>query len=266
MNYLLNNLQVNDKGTLGLKSRALPAAEQFLLARYFMHRTVYYHKTTMAFEESCRQLIRRIRNRGQFNEEGEKYGLPKSGEEINDIASTEKLYLFDDSYIDNLITRASEDPQDEIKFLAKTILNREPPKLLKEICDLYKTDEEESLKGKFFKEICKLQLKNLATKYNIPLGMFLYCETHPLRIESRSGIMSSKEAKKMPSEEADESIQIFPRNSTEPKSIVDLPNSIIKQMSGLKYQYIRLYVVKHPTLTNADLTEIQTTVQGWGPT
>ena len=74
LNYLLNALRVSPNGLLGVDEKALPAAEQYLFARYFMHRTVYWHKTTYAFEEAARQLIRRLRD-GKPDE----YDLPRDG-------------------------------------------------------------------------------------------------------------------------------------------------------------------------------------------
>jgi hypothetical protein len=50
INYLLNSLRVSEKGMLGISEKAIPAAEQFLFARYFMHQAVYFHKTTVAIE------------------------------------------------------------------------------------------------------------------------------------------------------------------------------------------------------------------------
>ena len=41
---------------------AITAANHFLTARFYMHRSVYYHKTTFGFEEACRQLFRRLRD------------------------------------------------------------------------------------------------------------------------------------------------------------------------------------------------------------
>jgi len=37
INYLLNSLGVSPSGLVGVSAKALPAAEQFLFARYFMH-------------------------------------------------------------------------------------------------------------------------------------------------------------------------------------------------------------------------------------
>ena len=52
---------------IGIDWTALPAAEQFLFARYFMYRTVYYHKTTFGMEETFRQLLRRCQQREGYS-------------------------------------------------------------------------------------------------------------------------------------------------------------------------------------------------------
>ena len=55
LDYLLNNIRISPKGAVGVELKALPAAEHFLLARLYMHRVVYYHKTTFGMEEACRR-------------------------------------------------------------------------------------------------------------------------------------------------------------------------------------------------------------------
>jgi HD superfamily phosphohydrolase len=40
--------------------KALPAAEQFLLARYALHEQVYFHKTTRCIEHMIEKLLRRV--------------------------------------------------------------------------------------------------------------------------------------------------------------------------------------------------------------
>jgi HD superfamily phosphohydrolase len=68
---------------LGVSDKALTAVEHFLLARFFMHRSVYYHKTTFALEEACRQLLRRLRDR-------KKYGVPVDGEAVKALEAVRK--------------------------------------------------------------------------------------------------------------------------------------------------------------------------------
>jgi len=73
--------------TFCLEKKALPAAEQFLLARYTLHQQVYFHKTTRCVEHMIGKLLRAIarlagarptcaRPTGGRGEEAPKTGLP----------------------------------------------------------------------------------------------------------------------------------------------------------------------------------------------
>lgn len=46
--------------TFCLDAKALPAAEQFLLARYTLHEQVYFHKTTRCLEKMIAKLLGRV--------------------------------------------------------------------------------------------------------------------------------------------------------------------------------------------------------------
>ena len=59
IDYLLSHVKISPEGVVGIERKALAAVEHFVLARFFMHKAVYYHKTTYGFEECCRQLLRR---------------------------------------------------------------------------------------------------------------------------------------------------------------------------------------------------------------
>jgi HD superfamily phosphohydrolase len=73
--WLIDNLRVAEIGidtpdgpeasarkvpTFCLTAKALPAAEQFLLARYTLHQQVYFHKTTRCVEHMIGRLMRRL--------------------------------------------------------------------------------------------------------------------------------------------------------------------------------------------------------------
>lgn len=49
--------------TFCLDRKALPAAEQFLLARYTLHEQVYFHKTTRCIEHMAAKLLRMVADR-----------------------------------------------------------------------------------------------------------------------------------------------------------------------------------------------------------
>jgi len=114
VNYLLNSLRISPTGMLGVDEKALPAAEQFLLARFFMHKTVYYHKTTYAMEEACRQLLRRMRDEDRFE-------MPRGGEEILGIARSPMLAGFTDYYVDQKVHEASLNGDRITRALAHSI-------------------------------------------------------------------------------------------------------------------------------------------------
>ena len=60
--WMLEHLHVDsEKGRFYLGQKALYAAETYVLARYHMYRSVYYHKTTRAAEVMLRLLFRRYK-------------------------------------------------------------------------------------------------------------------------------------------------------------------------------------------------------------
>ena len=98
LKYLLNSIRKSPKGMLGVDEKALAAAEHFLLARVFMHRVVYYHKTTYGFEEACRQLLRRMRDCKRYDSL-----LAKDGTAVRSIVCGRELRGFTDDYVDRAI-------------------------------------------------------------------------------------------------------------------------------------------------------------------
>jgi HD superfamily phosphohydrolase len=153
INYLLNNLKVSPSGRVGISEKAMPAAEQFLLARFFMHRTVYYHKTTFGIEEVCRQLLRRLRDQ-------EKYKIPTDGNKIRKLVTSDALGTFTDAYVDQIIQKAVNDDDQVIQTLAKSIQKRRPPKLLAEVNVLVSSEEPgRTHKGTIFILNCRHKLR-----------------------------------------------------------------------------------------------------------
>jgi HD superfamily phosphohydrolase len=62
--------------TFCLEKKALPAAEQFLLARYTLHQQVYFHKATRCVEHMIGKLLRAIAHRAAKRGEWRLTGLP----------------------------------------------------------------------------------------------------------------------------------------------------------------------------------------------
>lgn len=125
LNYLLRNIRASPNGMIGIDYKAISAAEQYLLARFFMHKTVYYHKTTFALEEVLRQLLRRCRDKKM-------YGVPRDGGKIREIVTdSSRLLSFTDSFVDRIAYQAIDDRDPVIKALAHAVVFRRPQVCLK---------------------------------------------------------------------------------------------------------------------------------------
>ena len=237
LDYLLNNVTISPGGLIGVSEKAMPAAEHFLLARLYMHRCVYWHKTTFGFEEACKQLLHRVR---RDPERAESYGLAVDGVEIRTLVASDKLGTFTDAYVDRVIHAATADAEPVIAALANCIAGRRAPKLVKEVSTF---SAETVTAGTQFKQACRFRLATLAERYCIPLGQFLFAESKPLTLEERAALMTAEEADKRDPAEREELIKVFRRGVAEPVSLVEIPESPIAQLARNRFMLRRLYVV-----------------------
>ena len=257
INYLLNNLKVSPSGMLGISEKAIPAAEQFLLARFFMHRTVYYHKTTFGMEEVCRQLLRRLRAQG-------KYEIPKDGKDVKELVTSKALGTFTDAYVDRIIQEAVNDENQVVRALASSIQRRRPPQRLKEVNILRSSQERNGHHaGTTFKINCKHNLHKLANDFHIHLEQFLLCETPSLRLEKRGPLVAAEEAMRTNWKEEEELIKVFVADESEPKSLVDIPYSLLSKCAGLFFQSFRLYVVYEGEDKDDVISQLRKRVKDW---
>jgi len=257
INYLLNSLRISDTGMVGVTEKALPAAEQFLLARFFMHKAVYYHKTTFGIEEACRQLLRRIRDAGTFDE------MPRDGDAVLDLVRGRDLAGFTDNYVDRLVHRAVFEGDTVMKALARCIESRRPPKLLMEVQVLEDAEHQTHNQGRSFFSRAKGSLKKLAEKHNIPLGQFFLCSTAPLKLEKRGPFVTAKQGRDIESEVEDELIKVFVGGESEPRSLVEVSHSLIYVCSKYTWQAFRLYVVCDGSDQTKAAGPIRDEVRGW---
>ena len=257
INYLLNNMTVGPSGIVGISEKAIPAAEQFLLARFFMHRTVYYHKTTFGMEEVCRQLLRRLRAQG-------KYGIPKDGNELKRVVTSKSIGTFTDAYVDRIVQQAADDENQVIRILARSISARRPPQLLKEV-NILRSDQEQNVHhaGTTFKLNCRHNLFKLSTDFDIQLEQFILCETPPLRLEKRGPLVTAEDAIRSKWKEEEELIKVFLHSEDEPKSLVDVPYSLISKCAGLSYQSFRLYIVYEGNDKDDVIARLRDKVKDW---
>lgn len=138
--WLMDNLRVaevtledeqRNVPTFCFAGKAIPAAEQFLLARYTLHEQVYFHKTTRSFEKMIGKLLSRIaelsRNK---NTAPRKTGLPKGHPLLHFFArdgETVEYYLaLDDAVIYGALEQMIRAGDKMISLLACCLRDRKP--------------------------------------------------------------------------------------------------------------------------------------------
>ncbi len=251
LNYLIHCLQVSPSGMIGVKRKAITALEHFTFARFFMHKAVYFHKTTFGLEEACRQLLRRCKDLGR-------HGVPESSEAIQSIVTGENLGTCTDAFVDRIVQSATTDEDECVSSLAKSIRNRQTPKLISEVVELGAEDTS----GRLLKNDCKHQLRALADRLGIRVGRFLYATTKPLSLEKRGATLDATAARGIEPEERDELMKVFEDGNAEPTSLVDLPETLLHRLGGQRWFAHRLYVVDNGD--SALVETAKTAVAGWG--
>lgn len=265
INYLLNNLRISQDNVLGFKEKAIPALEHYLLARFFMYRVVYFHKTIFGLEEACCQLLKRLRDKNDH-----KYGVPLDGEAIKVIVqSQEGLSKFTDSFVDNIVRKAITDDNEIIRTLALSILDRKPPVLIKEVRVCEETESKYHA-GKTFMQNCKNKLFGLSEEFSIPLGLFLICEPKinvlkEPRKDRYENIarLSKNEIYEKVSEDEGEDIKIFKDNKNKPISLMDIDYSFIVKYAKYSLQLYRLYVVYEGKDKEEVIKNLREKVKDW---
>jgi len=267
INYLLHNLKVSPQRMVGFLDKALPAVEHMLLARFFLYRVVYYHKTIYGLEEVCRQLLRRLRDR-----DGEHYEIPLDGEAVKKLVVSTELHAFTDAFIDNIIQRSVHDKDKVIKVLAKSIQSRKPPALLKEVIVCEETGKQYHA-GNTFVQNCKTKLKKELVDdlhEKIPLKQFLLCKPKIPLVRQPERYTAAEVAEleqqkiyDMAYGEEEEDIKIFVGDRTEPVSLMDIEHSIVAKYANYSLQMFRLYVVYEGEDRNDVIAQLRDRVRDW---
>lgn len=255
LNYLLNNLKASRSGVIGVREKAVTAVDHFLLGRFFMYRSVYYHKTTFGLEEACRQLLRRVRDAGLFT-------MPKDGDAVLDMVGDARLGSFTDAFVDRVIEEAAESTDPVVQALANCIRRRRPPRLLREE-QILKPSGTKDHAGAMFLKDCKYRLQELAKTHNLPPGRFLVAETPALTLEKRGALLTEEEARKLDEPEKEEIIRVFRGDEPEPVSILQVDHSIVHLCSNHFFQAFRLYLVSDDKSDDALIERLRKEVAGW---
>jgi hypothetical protein len=200
-------------------------------------------------------MLRRLRDHGEPQ-------LAADGEAIKEIVTSERLGEFTDPYVDKLVQRAASHQDEGIRALADAIRNRWPPKLLKEVC-VFKERGEKHHAGAVFRQNCRHQLQHLADRFDLPLSRFLVCQTKPLTLEQRGGLLTEQEARDLQPEEKEELIRVFREGEDEPVSIVSIDHGTIAKCANHFFQSFRLYFVREDSDDGGTIDALTKAVADW---
>jgi HD superfamily phosphohydrolase len=231
LEYLLNHLGADNEGRLGLEPRAATAAEHFMLARYFMTKVVYFHKTVFGFEALMRHVLFLLRREKRLWEDGTA---------IKAVVSSEQEFSkFHDDYVDSVIDQRAG-YADTLGLLCQSLRLRRQPVLLWEARELVRKDGPQSAAAIRFQTRRKDQLSDLAKRNGIPLECFLWEDPKDLSLEKAGPFVGI--ASGLHPEEADEMLRIVEANGNS-SPLITHENSLVHHLSALRLRTTRLYVV-----------------------
>jgi len=252
LHYLLSNLDVTDQGEVVVSYKAAAAAEHFLVARYFMFKTVYMHKTTFAFEALLRHILFLLREHGD---------IYRDGSEIENLVLKDEFIEFHDGFVDKLVNEYSrkKSPKDVV-LLCKALKGRHPPKLVHEVAVLSRQSEGTPSEYALFVKDRGARVKALVAKFNIDRSRWIWEDPKDLKFESLGPFVTLSEAADITADETAELIRVRMRDGLI-RPLVEDKNSIVHHLSQLKLRMSRLYVVG--PVSDDEFARIQQEVQSW---
>lgn len=262
LNYLLSNLDVvKEKDEDGqeiadvvLSSKAATATEHFLIARYFMHKVVYFHKTTFGFEALLRHILFIMRDRGDIYADGAAIETM--------ILSDAEFLSFHDGYIDGKIQEIAKGSGGEpLIELCRLLKNRTPPKLLHEVAVLQEASHGDNSSYVLFRKDKVKKIRDIAAKHGLAEEFWIWEELpKDVSFESLGPFVPLSQVEDIKPGEAAELIRIRTPDG-KVRKLVEGPHSIIHHLSKLRLQMSRLYLAK--PVPEGQLKEIQAEVRSW---
>ncbi len=163
-----------DESHIAVEEKGRQALENFLMARYHMYQTVYYHKTVVGFN----LILQRIYE--ELIEKGKAY----SYEQIRKL-SDEDFFNFNDNYVWNLLqNNTKETPL--LEELISRFRRRQRLKMIKEIHGMAVSGRQEPAYSKLTLIEKPSNLELLSKKSSVPKDWIFYSLPKPLEILSNA--------------------------------------------------------------------------------
>jgi HD superfamily phosphohydrolase len=239
LNYIVNNLELTEEKEIVVRAKARSSIEHMLMGRYFMFNTVYMHKTIFAFEEIIRRIVMILWEKGK---------IYRSGEDIEKMAcdDSDDFLAFHDGYLDELIDKYANKRKDrKLADLCKVVKLRSPPKLVYEISELKRDDDNPSPEYTILTSSWKDKVQEFINEFEIPEERWFFRDIKGPEFEKLHPFMSLAEAREFRESggpELRELVKVKER-SGKIKNLLEDRSSVLHYMSRLKPRLCRIYVL-----------------------
>jgi HD superfamily phosphohydrolase len=259
LNYIVNNLELvgeGDEKEIVVRAKARSSIEHMLMGRYFMFNAVYMHKTVFAFEEIIRRIVMILLEKGK---------IYKSGEDIEKTArdDSDDFLAFHDGYLDELIDEYANKRRDrKLADLCKSVKLRCPPKLVYEISELKRDDDNPSPEYTILTSSWKDKIHEFQSEFGIPEEHWFFRDIKGPEFEKLHPFMSLAETREFLESggpELRELVKVKER-SGKIKNLLEDRSSVLHYMSRLKPRLCRIYVIG---IDDVKASKISDKVEKW---
>ncbi len=237
IDYILSQICLDQEGRICVSSKALRAADHFLLCRYFDYQQVTYHKSVVGFELVLKDVITSLLKNGQIDCSAQTVSRKiRSGDwsQFDDVLMFGKIRDFS-TRTENKIGRAK----------AFSILNRVPPKLLAENELLQKRDMASLREFRGRLQAVKEKIPSWAKSFKIDQSLW-YVWTSNMDL-TKSGahlpISSIEEDSSRDREKLEQAIRIQGGDKKSSLPIMEIPHSLMNILSDHACYTIRVYAL-----------------------
>jgi HD superfamily phosphohydrolase len=171
---LIRTIVIDKEQHLAVEDKGRQALENFLVARYHMYQTVYYHKTVVCFELMLQRIYEKLMESNKVY----------TYEEICKM-SDEEFYEFNDNYIWNLLRENHKDTG-LLGDLISRFKNRHRLKRVFEIQGIAASGKEEPDYSRLGLIEVPYHLEGVSSKSGVPTDWIFYSKPKPLEILSKA--------------------------------------------------------------------------------
>ena len=254
LDYLLSQLVVDKNSKVCLKSKALRAADHFLLSRYFQYQQVVCNKTVVMFEQLLKDITTNLLKSKRFD-------WSANGIETKVLDCS--WYEFDDAFVYRIIEELSKETEDSvIRDKAVAIVARRPPVLVVVDESLENRNDEGVRKFKLLEGLANSKIEEWSTEFNIPKE-YWYVKSFSTTLSSIGSKVPLTTAKKLSDEDADrieQVIHILEFGKEEATPITQMPSSLMKALSDTALYSVRVYLVR-PSDRDIEINQIRDRVR-----